>query len=211
MSIITISRQSGCEANEVARILCQKLNYHLLNKELMTDLAEELQQEPSQAEEPPTVPKAAAWLERVLNPFYNPNDPHYVAQKEISFASGQPLTIRQVRELIQAAYARGNIVIVGRGSQVILAGKPDVLHVRLIGSPEKRIQMWQKRESLSYDEAKKRMEKRDRAHVDFVKNYFDADITRQEWYDLIISIDHFTKDAIAELILQALPRMTFSS
>jgi len=211
MSIITISRQSGCEANEVARILCQKLNYQLLNKELMMDLAKELRQEPSQAEETPTSSKAAAWLERVLNPFYNPNDPLYVDQKEISFASGQPLTIRQVRELIQAAYARGNIVIVGRGSQVILAGKPDVLHVRLIGSPEKRIQMWQKRESLSYDEAKKRMEKRDRAHVDFVKNYFDADITRQEWYDLIISIDHFTKDAIAELILQALPRMTFSS
>ena len=211
MSIITISRQSGCEANEVARILCQKLNYQLLNKELMMDLAKELRQEPSQAEETPTSSKAAAWLERVLNPFYNPNDPLYVDQKEISFASGQPLTIRQVRELIQAAYARGNIVIVGRGSQVILAGKPDVLHVRLIGSPEKRIQMWQKRESLSYDEAKKRMEKRDRAHVDFVKNYFDADITRQEWYDLIISIDHFTKDAIAELISQALPRMTFSS
>jgi len=211
MSIITISRQSGCEANEVARILCQKLNYQLLNKELMMDLAKELRQEPSQAEETPTSSKAAAWLERVLNPFYNPNDSLYVDQKEISFASGQPLTIRQVRELIQAAYARGNIVIVGRGSQVILAGKPDVLHVRLIGSPEKRIQMWQKRESLSYDEAKKRMEKRDRAHVDFVKNYFDADITRQEWYDLIISIDHFTKDAIAELISQALPRMTFSS
>jgi len=211
MSIITISRQSGCEANEVARILCQKLNYQLLNKELMMNLAEELLQEPSQAEETPTSSKAAAWLERVLNPFYNPNDLLYVAQKEISFASGQPLTIRQVHELIQAAYARGNIVIVGRGSQVILAGKPDVLHVRLIGSPEKRIQMWQKRASLSYDEAKKRMEKRDRAHVDFVKNYFDADITRQEWYDLIISIDHFTKDAIAELISQALPRMTFSS
>jgi cytidylate kinase len=116
-----------------------------------------------------------------------------------------------VREIIQAAYARDNIVIVGRGSQVILAGKPNVLHVRLIGSPEKRIQMWQKRESLSYDEAKKRMEKRDRAHVDFVKNYFDADITQQGWYDLIISIDHFTKDAIAELILQALPLMTFAS
>ena len=211
MSIITISRQSGCEANEIARILCQKLNYQLLNKELMMDLAKELRQEPSQAEETPTSSKAAAWLERVLNPFYNPNDLLYVAQKEISFASGQPLTIRQVRELIQAVYTRGNIVIVGRGSQVILAGKPDVLHVRLIGSPEKRIQMWQKRESLSYDEAKKRMEKRDRAHVDFVKNYFDADITLQEWYDLIISIDHFTKDAIAELISQALPRMTFSS
>jgi len=211
MSIITISRQSGCEANEVARILCQKLNYQLLNKELMMDLAKELRQEPSQAEETPTSSKAAAWLERVLNPFYNPNDLLYVAQKEISFASGQPLTIRQVRELIQAAYARGNIVIVGRGSQVILASKPDVLHVRLIGSPEKRIQMWQKRASLSYDEAKKRMERRDRAHVDFVKNYFDADITQQAWYDLIISIDHFTKDAIAELISQALPRMTFSS
>mgnify|MGYP005816464603 CR=1 FL=1 len=210
MSIITISRQSGCEANEVARILCQKLNYKLLNKELMMDLAEELRREPPQ-EELTYVSKAASWLERVLNPFYNPNDPGYVAQKEISFESGQPLTIRQVRELIQAAYTRGSTVIVGRGSQVILAGKPDALHVRLIGSPEKRIQMWQKRESLSYEEAKKRMERRDRAHVDFVKNYFDSDITRQDWYDLIISIDHFTKDAIADLILQALPHMTFSS
>jgi len=95
---------------------------------------------------------------------------------------------------------------------VILAGKPDVLHVRLIGSPEKRIQVWQKRDSLSYDEAKKRMERRDRAHVDFVKNYFDADITSQGWYDLLYQHRSLhQRRHRGRLIAQALPRITFSS
>ena len=36
-----------------------------------------------------------------------------------------------VESLIHSAYARGNLVLVGRGGQVILRDKPGVLHVRI--------------------------------------------------------------------------------
>ncbi|UCH19256.1 MAG: cytidylate kinase family protein, partial [Burkholderiales bacterium] len=40
-------------------------------------------------------------------------------------------SVAMVRQTILAAYRQGNLVIVGRGGQAILRGKPRVLHVRI--------------------------------------------------------------------------------
>jgi predicted AAA+ superfamily ATPase len=48
--------------------------------------------------------------------------------------------IGTIRKVIKAAYARGNVVIVGRGGQVVLQRKPDVLHVMLIAPMDIRVQ-----------------------------------------------------------------------
>ena len=47
MAVITISRQSGSGGNEVARILCERLGYHLFDKSLMSQLAEQVNAEPN--------------------------------------------------------------------------------------------------------------------------------------------------------------------
>ena len=42
------------------------------------------------------------------------------------------------------------------------------------------------------------------AHIDFVKRFYDADISDPTLYDLIINPDKLTRDAAASLIIQAL-------
>jgi cytidylate kinase len=44
-----------------------------------------------------------------------------------------------VERIVRAAAARGHVVIVGRGSQILLAERRDVLRVRIIAPLEQRI------------------------------------------------------------------------
>jgi len=203
MAVITISRQSGSEGNEIAQILCEKLGYRLFDKAMMIELADELGSDPSSMTDAPSGPdKARELVDRVLNSFQSPVGRHVF--KDISFEEGSAMTEVQVRSLILAAYFHGNVVIVGRGSQIVLSDKPDVLHVRVVAPLDKRIKIWQERESLSYKDANKRVSERDRVHVDFVKNYFDTDIREPSLYDLVVNTSKFPPGTAADLIMEAL-------
>ena len=205
MAVITISRQSGSEGNEIARILCEKLGYRLFDKALIIQLAEKLGQEPEKsADETEGLSKARALVERILNPLQPGIDSHHLAHKALSLENGSIMTKTQVRDLILAAHSQGNVVIVGRGSQVVLAGMPDVLHVRIVAPLERRIQNWQEREGLSFEDASKRVHDRDKAHVDFVKHYFDTDIGDPALYDMVINTAKFPPDIAADLIIEGL-------
>lgn len=205
MAVITISRQSGSEGNEIARILCEKLGYRLFDKNMMIEMAKELGAESADATNSAEESnKAKALVERILNPFQPARDPQHKPHKEISFEEGSTMTESQVRALVLAAHAHGKVIIIGRGSQVILAEKPDVLHVRVVAPLEVRIKNWQARENLSYQDASKRVSERDKAHIDFVKTFFDEDIREPSLYDLLVNTSKFPPDAAADLIMEAL-------
>jgi len=203
MAVITISRESGSGGKEIAALLSEKLNYKILTKDLMIEIAAHLNKEGSAGQDSTAGTTASAeLLDGILAP---------VGQKarasKPSFDLEKPLTIRQVRDLVLAAYSHGNMIIIGRGGQVILANKPDVLHVRVIAPLEKRIAVRAAREGLSLKEAQKKLVEADKAHVDFVKNFFDVDNRDPLLYDLVINTDKISIDAAAELIFVALNRL----
>lgn len=205
MSVITISRESGSEGNKIAQILCQRLGYRQFDKGMMVQLAKELRSdtfEVADTTEDLLIEKSL--FERVRGSLQSVLESGHESQQAISIETGKPLTVRQVQELILAAYNYGNIVIIGRGSQIVLANMPNVLHVRVVASLEKRIRNWQTREGLTYKDACKRVKERDSAHVDFVKNFFDTDIRDPELYDLVINTNKLSPQDAADLIINTL-------
>ncbi len=202
MSVITISRQSGCEGNQIARVLCEELDYRIFNKNMMMQLAEDLNAGATDSAE--TLPKARTLLERILSPFDAALSTDHLAHKEISFDDNSSLSESQVTDLIMAAYHHDNVVIIGRGSQVVLADKPGVLRVRIIAPLEKRIKVWMERDKLNYKQAERKLHERDNSHIDFVKRFFDEDVRNTELYDLVINTGKLTIGDAADLIIQAL-------
>ena len=51
MAVITISRQSGSEGNEITRILCERLGYGFFDKKMLAALAKEVGWDPQQVED----------------------------------------------------------------------------------------------------------------------------------------------------------------
>ena len=208
MAVITISRQSGSEGNEITRHLCERLGYNYFDKKMMTQLAQELGLAPDQVVDLSADQyQVKSWLERAFGdfqiPFGDPGTWVLSAQQDAQEA----LSIEFVRKMICSAYEHGNVIIIGRGGQVVLAGKPKVLHVRIIAPLETRIKRWQAREGYVYEDARKIVLKRDHAHIDFVRRYFNADLADPSLYDLVINTEKFTTTQAVELIARALDLM----
>lgn len=205
MAVITISRESGSEGNEIAQILCQRLGYRQFDKGMMVQLAKELRSDIAEvADTAEDLLIEKSLFERVWGSLQSVLESGHESQQTISIETGKPLTVRQVQELILAAYNYGNMVIIGRGSQIVLANMPNVLHVRVVAPLEKRIRNWQTREGLAYKDASKKVKERDNAHVDFVKNFFDTDIRDPELYDLVINTNKLSPQDAADLIINTL-------
>jgi cytidylate kinase len=203
MSVITISRQSGSEGNKIVRILSERLGYPTFDKDLMAQLAAERELVPAPIlDSTEDEHHIKTLLEEAFGsmsmPFGTTPGTLYDA-----YGIAEEITVQQVSGFIHAAYQEGNVIIVGRGSQVVLREKRDVLHVRIVAPFERRIKRWMSREHVPYDEAKKIAKDRDHRHVHFVRTYFGEDIHNPDLYDLIINTDKLSLEKAADLIIEA--------
>ena len=207
MSVITMSRQSGSEGNQVTRVLCERLGYRHLDKDMMLQLAEELGMDPPLVGGTEDLQHVKSFGERVMSFIRSPFDTGREVASDIVDEERKAMTVGQIKNLILAAYEQGNVVIVGRGSQVVLSEKPDVLHVQVVAPLEKRIKAWQERDGSSYDDARRKTLERDKAHLDFVKNFFNTDLRDPSLYDVVVNTNKLSIEACVDVIIEALSKI----
>ena len=194
---VTISRQTGCEALAVA----EKLAHYL--------------QEHSPKNVPPWTVFDRNLIDKVLEDHYLPA---YLAKflpedraSELEdflnelFAVRPPSStiIRQTAETILKLAALGNVILIGRGGNMITAKLPDVLHVRLVAPFEKRVGHIHKSHGMTEAEGRKFCQTEDRGRERYLKKYFDADINDPQLYHMVINTAQFDNNAIAKLIGEA--------
>ena len=122
-------------------------------------------------------------------------------REEIEFSDQTYL--ETVSAIINELAASGSIVILGRGSQMILADHKDTLHVLCVAPKELRYNRYAEREGIGMEEAKRRADEIDRARDAFYKKFWKVDVQDPRLYDLTIDTSHFALDQAAELIAAA--------
>ncbi|HSM24184.1 MAG TPA: cytidylate kinase-like family protein, partial [Anaerolineaceae bacterium] len=95
----------------------------------------------------------------------------------------------------------GNVIIVGRASQLILKNFPNSLHLRIIAGIETRIKNVHETKNVSEKAAKAQIEESDRQRMSFIKKMYDKDWNDPTLYDLTINMDSFKLNQIANWIL----------
>jgi len=205
MPVITISRQFGSYGDAVAELLCDRLGYRILDRNLMQRLAQEAglkidkRVESSEDQYRPWT-LAERLLSRVGPPGRNPAV--WSGYGSVVTREGAAAVIAS--RLIHAAYEMGNVIIVGRGGQVVLRDKPHVLHVRLVAPLAIRVRRHQVRAGLTAEDAHKEVVDSDQGAADFIKRYYDVDIDDPSLYDLIINTGRLPLEEAAGLIVDAL-------
>ena len=122
----------------------------------------------------------------------------------VAAAAREDRTAALVIQLIHAAYEMGKAVILGRGGQVVLREKPDVLHVRLVAPLEMRIRRRQMRAGLTAEAARRQVIERDRASAEFAHRYYEVDVADPALYDLVIDTRKLSPGVVADLIIGSL-------
>jgi CMP/dCMP kinase len=111
-----------------------------------------------------------------------------------------------LHRVVTVSVATGNVVIVGRGAQVILKDWRDVLHVRVVAPLEKRIAYVARREGLDIPAAQRRIQDKDRSRQQFVQSLYSARTDDARLYDIVLNTGILSLDACVELVSLALER-----
>lgn len=212
MTVITISRQFGSLGDEIAQKLCEVLGYQYFDKRLVMQAASEAglsEQEIMDYSEENY--KVHNFLDRMLS---RPQTlGHVRVWKEdaqgIRSPDAIPLTedtaLDLVQKAIRHAHQVGNVVIVGRGGQVILQNEPDVLHVRVEAPLETRIQrvkQWRPLET-SVDlrrAAQDLIEQKDAASADYLQSFYNVHWDDPALYHIILNTEKLSIDQAVSLL-----------
>jgi CMP/dCMP kinase len=206
MAVITISRAFGSGGDEIARSLCQELGYQLFDKALVVQAAKEAGfAEGDIIDLSEDSYKFRGALERLLSrtpviPYMGvwPDDLAALYALEGSFMREED-SLHIVQDAVRMAHDMGNIVIVGRGGQVILKEHPDTLHIRVEAPMRSRIQrIIQRRIELGTEIIEQKEQKqeewalniirgRDQASEDYLKRFYKEDWSNPLLYHLVIN------------------------
>jgi cytidylate kinase len=111
--------------------------------------------------------------------------------------------VRMVGLVIRGLAREGNVLIIGRGGQILLKNHPDALHVQTVAPLAYRVKLIMAREKLNKRAAQNRLRASDRARFDYVRRYHDADWLDSSLYHLVINTGRVPVATATELIIAA--------
>ncbi len=111
--------------------------------------------------------------------------------------------VELVRQVIREFAEAGDVVIVGRGGQVVLRDLPGVLRVRVGASEETRIGRVMERFKVDIKEAERQVHQSDRERIRYLKHFYGADWQNPNLYDLMLNTDRLALEKAVELVIAA--------
>ncbi len=90
----------------------------------------------------------------------------------------------------------GNIILVGRGANIITSGLKHGLHLRLIEPYEKRVSHACEYFNIDKSEAKKFIDSEDRGKREYIKKYYSKNIEDGSLYSIIINFGRADRDGV---------------
>jgi cytidylate kinase len=226
MTVITISRQLGSHGEEIAAAVAQELSLRLVDAETINQAAiragvpqtalTEVEQEGERSlanqvlkalrTMPSTVPfsvsqvssegTARADQSGLPIPFaglFSPLVPPISASLE-SY-------VRMVGLVIRGLAHEGDVLIVGRGGQILLRNHPNTVHVQIVAPRVYRTQIIMARTGLDRRAAQNRLRASDRARFDYLRRYHNADWLDATLYHLVLNTAGMSVATAVDLII----------
>ncbi len=178
MAIITISRQIGSLGTAIAMATADKLGYEYIEKVQISEILSKLG--------------------------FSISDIDKFDEKKPSI--WQTLTVQKelfahfIRAAVCERAARKNVVIVGRGGQVILKDIPGTLHIRVIAPYATRVSRIMEQRGYEENDVQRMIRQSDNDSSGYLSTYFDANWDDSDLYDLVINTRAMTPNKSVEII-----------
>jgi hypothetical protein len=194
---VTISRQAGCGALVIAEKLAHYLQAHsadnacpwtVFDRNLIDKVLEDHNLPACLAKFLPE--DRVSELEDLLADVFGVHPP-------------STTVVQQTAETILKLAGAGNVILIGRGANMVTARLPHVLHIRLVAPLERRIEhacQFYRDYNRTADQAQKFCLREDAARQRYLKKYFNADIEDPLLYHMIINTGLVSYDDTARLI-----------
>jgi CMP/dCMP kinase len=108
--------------------------------------------------------------------------------------------IEAITAVVNDLYQAGDVVIIGRGANVILADAPGVIHVGMLAPLEVRVATIMEREHLTREDAEAYVEEVEQARIRFFRKFFKVNPNDPSLYHLMLNLGQMQPELAAEVI-----------
>jgi cytidylate kinase len=182
MAVITISRQLGSLGTTLGRQVASRLGYRLVQREIINQAAR-IAGAPDMA---------LATIDELGLLGIEPDQDR------------QEAYLQAVNAVIKELAEKGDIVIVGRAGQAILADHPGALHVRVVAPLETRVRRIVQAHGVSPKAARAQIEDSDGYRAQYLQRFYGIDWQDPGLYHMVVNSGKMSLALAAELISGAL-------
>jgi cytidylate kinase len=199
IKVLTIDREYGSGAAEIAEKLAERLGWKLWDQLLTNEVARHLECDSQHVEQQEE--RRDPLYYRIFKAFLRGSFEGSQITPRIKMADAEG--IRRVSEqMVRAAASEGNAVIVGRGSAYYLRDQPDAFHVFIYAPFDEKVRRVQQA-GKSEEEAIQLVETVDRDRRDFIKQNFGIEFPSRHFFHLMIN-STIGEDAAVQTVLGGL-------
>ena len=195
---VTLSRQSGSGAHVVAEKLAEYLAHHtsgashpwtVYDRNLVQRVIEDHQ--------------LPGYLERFMPEDRISGITEVLHELLGSHPTASSLAWRTAETIYRLAES-GNVILIGRGANVVTSHLKNVFHVRLVASLPRRVAHVRDVQGLNKKDSLEFILREDRGRRLYLKKYFNEDLDDPTLYHLTVNTDLMSYDETATLIGQAM-------
>jgi CMP/dCMP kinase len=197
---LTISRLYGSGGSEFAALVAKKLGWSLLDNAVVDAVAARMGL--TVAEVRDREERVPSLVERLTSAMAMGSQEWASPIAEAKRPTDEQL-IEVTRHIIEEAIARGPLVVVGRGTQEMLAAREDTLHVFCYAPRKALIARTIKREGVSAEEATRLVDNTNKDRDQWVRLHWERDRRAHENYDLSVNTERLGIEGAADLIVFA--------
>ena len=183
MHVVTVSRQLGSLGDVIAALVAREKGYKLIGPDQIHERANTCDPEYRDVCQVYDSEKGPGFWERI---FFD--TPSYTALFE---------------SLTYEFASQGDVVIMGRGAQLILRGIPGVFNVRTVARTATRVERVAERFGVTREQASESVRKHDRERHALMQSVFEHDERDWALYDIVINTTRYTAEGAARIVVEA--------
>jgi cytidylate kinase len=194
---IALSQVEGTEGNTIALDLAEKLGFGYLNEEIVGQVAADQGLDTAVVVD---AERRRSFLDRVASVAAR-GGVEGVAAGHTNLTSDPDKLLPLIRDAVQDAANRGNVVLVAHAACYACADRPDVLRISLTAPMETRVARVAAAKDISDKDAAKALKQSDTARASYLKKAHGVSNESPSDYDLVINTERVTPAAAVDLIL----------
>ena len=226
MSVITIGGLSGGGGRKIGPLLAKDLDFDYVDRLILTNASRSINASisaVSQIEERPRTlgERFSAKLQKILDtaavtssnidPYFGPYLTSYLTEEfenvnsktflENPHEIDEHMLFESINKTIHELSESGDIILVGRGSHILLKDNPRALRVGIISDWEDRIKNIIEREKVDKQTAEQKIINRDQSRTTYFKRFFGIDNPDDpKHYHIVINLSNVTDQNAIEAI-----------
>ena len=191
---ITVEREFGCGAGEIAGLLARRLNWKLWDRALTEEIAKLADVDCSTVES--CDERVDSTFYRLARVFWRGS---YERTSPLASTFDSDCMVPLVQKTLQQAAEEGNSVIVGRGAPYFLRDRSDTFHIFLYAPRAEKLRRLLA-SGRGPEESEELLDTVDRDRALFVKKYYGADWPTRSLYHMMLNTAIGNENVISTIL-----------